>query len=148
MSATIKRIDLAVESIRQAENFYTSLFRIPVAYREAVADGRTTRLAPEVTWEEAQMQGLKPERSVLGCPEFQIALCGTPAEFAHRSRLEQVALSVDKAEMTRLARAAADLGCDLGHAVEGRLIFRDPYGISWEAAASRNGHTADSESAT
>ena len=136
MSARIHRIDLAVESLRQAENFYTLLFHLPIAYREASEDGQIKKLHPDDSWEDALIRGLRPEKSVLGSSEFQIALCRTPAEFAQRGRLAQVSLTVDSGDFGRLACAAGDLGCDFTELEDTRLVFRDPYGISWEAAAS------------
>lgn len=128
--ARIHRIDLAVESLRQAENFYTSLFSIAVNYRE---DSNGRRLAPHQTWEEAQTNGIRPLRAVLGDTGFQIALCCAPSEFSRRGRLRQVSLSVDSAEIERLTCAAGSLGCEDIARANGRLNFRDPYGIAWEA---------------
>ena len=130
----INRIDLAVESLRQAENFYGSLFRMPVEYRECSVGGQVQRIGLEVTWEDVERRELRPYRTVLGFPGFQIALRRASAEFANRSRLEQVALRVESAEISRLACAADDLGCEFSTRENGRLVFRDPYGICWEAA--------------
>ena len=135
MGARIQRIDLAVESIRQAENFYMSLFRLAVAYREVWAQGETSYIGPEVSCEEAQARGLRLERTVLGGADFQIALCRAPGEFGQRSRLEQVALRVDGADIAWLSGAAGELGCELTRHEDGRLAFRDPFGIVWDASA-------------
>lgn len=135
--ATIRRIDLAVESIRQAENFYSSLFKLPVAYREVSVNGQIKKIGSDVTCEDAVRNGMRLMRSILGSTGFEIALSGAPAEFDKRSRIEQVALEADDEELTRLFRAAAELGCQNVSRQNGRLNFKDPYGISWEAVLAR-----------
>ena len=60
MNAKIYRIDLAVESLRQAENFYTLLFHLPITHREASEGGQFKKLHPDDSWEDALIRGLRP----------------------------------------------------------------------------------------
>jgi hypothetical protein len=129
---TIQRIDLAVESLRQAENFYRSLFQMKVAYREAADGDRTVRLDGQFTWEEIIADGCRIRKSVLGDESFQIAVCSAASDFSRRSRLELIVVGVECTDISQLTCAAGDLGCEFLERDNGRVRFRDPYGICWE----------------
>jgi len=129
---TIQRIDLAVESLRQAENFYGSLFQMPVAYREAVDGEQIVRLDGNLTWEQLNGDGRRIRRSVLGDKDFQIAVCSAASDFSRRSRLELIVVGIQSTEIGQVVCAASDLGCHFLERENGRVRFRDPYGICWE----------------
>src|SRR5579884_758064 len=132
----IDHIALSVESLRQAENFYTCLFGLEVLCREAPNEGWSA-LPVDTGWDEAEAAGIPLQCSLLGCEGFRLALCRGVPEHASQGRLNHICLCADAAEVCRLPEQAEELGCLIKVETPAHLIFEDPYGVCWEVTVSR-----------
>jgi len=71
---SVTHVALRVADLRRAEEFYTALFGLRVAFREAeVADGWRT-LPEGAGWEDAQAAGIRLDLSLLSRDALHLAL--------------------------------------------------------------------------
>jgi len=109
-------IALIVTPLRQAEEFYRTLFALEVAFREAeTADGWYT-LPTAAGWDDAQAAGVS------------LGLCSL-----HR---DAFTLALEAEELARLRVVAPTLGCQVVQDGQAILVFDDPYGVRWEMTTS------------
>jgi catechol 2,3-dioxygenase-like lactoylglutathione lyase family enzyme len=129
---SVTHLALRVADLRQAEEFYTALFDLEVAFREAeVADGWRT-LPEGAGWRDAQAAGISLDLSVLHRDALSLALERAEEGFVAGERLSHVGLEISDAEMRRLRQAAPGLGCRVEQPRPGLLLLDDPYGVRWE----------------
>jgi catechol 2,3-dioxygenase-like lactoylglutathione lyase family enzyme len=129
---SVTHVALRVADLRGAEAFYTALFGLQVAFREAeVADG--WRTLPEGSgWQDAQAAGISLDLSVLHRDALHLALEGAGEGFVAGGRLSHVGLEVTEVELQRLRQAAPGMGCQIVLDRQGLLVLDDPYGVRWE----------------
>ena len=61
----ISHLALNVANLIEAERYYSELFELEVAFRDAQHGGRQASLRPGVTWESAAANGVAPGLSSL-----------------------------------------------------------------------------------
>jgi len=123
-------IALIVTPLRQAEEFYRTLFALDVAFREAeAADGWYT-LPSDASWDDAEAAGISLGLCSLHRDGFTLALeDGVSSE---GGRLSHVGLQVDAHDLERLRTVAPSLGCQVVQGGPSILVFDDLYGVRWE----------------
>lgn len=129
---SVTHVALRVPDLRQVEEFYTALFGLQVAFREAnVADGWRT-LPEGAGWQDAQAAGISLDLSVLHRDALGLALERAEEGFVAGGRLSHVGLEITDVELQRLRQAAPGLGCRVVLDRQGLLLLDDPYGVRWE----------------
>jgi catechol 2,3-dioxygenase-like lactoylglutathione lyase family enzyme len=126
----LDHIALTVESLRQAENFYTRLFGLKVLFREGVTGDGWKRCPEDWAWEQALMDGLHPERSCLGCGDLRLMLLMRSSEYTPEGRIDYVCLQLHPEESCRLIQKAKQMGCEIEKTPNDTSIL-DPYGVRW-----------------
>jgi catechol 2,3-dioxygenase-like lactoylglutathione lyase family enzyme len=135
---SVTHVALRVPDLRQAEEFYTALFGLQVAFREAeVADGWRT-LPEGAGWQDAKAAGISLDLSVLHRDALGLALERAGEGFVAGGRLSHVGLEIGDVEMERLRQAAPGLGCQVALDRQGLLLLDDPYGVRWELTTAYN----------
>jgi catechol 2,3-dioxygenase-like lactoylglutathione lyase family enzyme len=115
-------IALIVSPLRQAEEFYLTLFALEVAFREAeTADGWYT-LPSDVGWDDAQAAGISLGLCSLHRDAFTLAL--------------EAGASSAGGRLSRLRTVAPILGCQVLQDGQTILVFDDPYRVRWEMTTS------------
>jgi len=123
-------IALIVTPLRQAEEFYRTLFALDVAFREAeAADGWDT-LPADASWEDAEAAGISLGLCSLHRDAFTLAL--EEGVSSAGGRLSHVGVQVDGEDLERLRTVAPALGCQVVQDGPTILVFDDPYGVRWE----------------
>ncbi len=123
-------VALYVAPLRQAEEFYRTLFALDVAFREAeTADGWGT-LPPDAGWDDAEAAGISLGLCSLHRDAFTLAL--EDGASGEGGRLSHLGVQVDEEDLERLRRVAPDLGCQVVQDRPTLLVFDDPYGVRWE----------------
>jgi catechol 2,3-dioxygenase-like lactoylglutathione lyase family enzyme len=127
-------IALIVSPLRQAEEFYQTLFALEVAFREAeTADGWYT-LPPNAGWDDAEAAGIPLGLCSLHRDAFTLALeDGVSSE---GGRLSHIGMQVNAQDLSRLRTVAPTLGCQIVQDGQAILVFDDPYRIRWELTTS------------
>jgi catechol 2,3-dioxygenase-like lactoylglutathione lyase family enzyme len=129
---SVTHVALRVTDLRQAEDFYSVLFDLQVASRQAeVADGWRT-LPEGAGWQEAQAAGISLDLSVLHRDALRLALERAEDGVVAGGRLGHLGLEVTEAELERLRQAAPRLGCQVVQERRGLLVLDDPFGVRWE----------------
>jgi len=127
-------IALIVTPLRQAEEFYRTLFALEVAFREAeTADGWYT-LPPHASWDDAEAAGISLGLCSLHRDAFTLAL--EAGSSSGGGRLSHIGVQVDAEELSRLRVVASTLGCQVVQDGQAILVFDDPYGVRWEMTTS------------
>ena len=122
---------LRVEDLQKAEAFYTNLFGLEVAFREAETSDGWRTLPQDKSWADAQAAGIELDLVMLHREVFALALVKTDA-LAIGGSLDHIGLQVDEEELGRLRKQAANLGCEL----VADLTFDDPFRVRWEIATT------------
>jgi catechol 2,3-dioxygenase-like lactoylglutathione lyase family enzyme len=126
----VTHIALIVSPLRQAEEFYRTLFALEVAFRETeTADGWYT-LPSDAGWDDAEAAGISLGLCSLHRDAFTLALeAGANSE---GGRLSHIGVQVDTEDLLRLRTVAPALGCQVVQDGQTLLVFDDPYRIRWE----------------
>jgi catechol 2,3-dioxygenase-like lactoylglutathione lyase family enzyme len=130
----VTHIALIVTPLRQAEEFYQTLFALEVAFREAeTADGWDT-LPPDAGWDDAEAAGISLGLCSLHRDAFTLALeDGVSSE---SGRLSHIGVQVDAQDLSRLRTIAPTLGCQIVQDGQTILVFDDPFRVRWEMSTS------------
>jgi catechol 2,3-dioxygenase-like lactoylglutathione lyase family enzyme len=130
----VTHIALIVTPLRQAEEFYQTLFALEVAFREAeTADGWYT-LPSDAGWDDAEAAGISLGLCSLHRDAFTLALeDGVSSE---SGRLSHIGVQVDAQDLSRLRTIAPTLGCQIVQDGQTILVFDDPYRVRWEMSTS------------
>jgi hypothetical protein len=116
--------------LRQAEEFYRTLFALDVAFRETeIADGWYT-LPADASWDDAEAAGIHVGLCSLHRDAFTLAL--EDGSSSEGGRLSHVGVQVDAQDLERLRTVAPTLGCQVVQNGPTILVFDDPYGVRWE----------------
>jgi catechol 2,3-dioxygenase-like lactoylglutathione lyase family enzyme len=126
-------IALIVTPLRQAEEFYRTLFGLEVAFREAETPEGWYTLPSEAGWDDAEAAGIRLGLCSLHRDAFTLALEDGPS--SAEGRLSHIGLQVNSQELERLHTAASDL-CQIVQDTASLLVFDDPYGVRWELTTS------------
>ena len=127
-------IALIVTPLRQAEEFYRTLFALDVAFREAeTADGWYT-LPSDAGWDDAEAAGISLGLCSLHRDAFTLAL--EDGASSESGRLSHIGVQVDAQDLERLRTVAPTLGCQVVQDGPTILVFDDPYGVRWEVTTS------------
>jgi catechol 2,3-dioxygenase-like lactoylglutathione lyase family enzyme len=104
-------IALIVTPLRQAEEFYRTLFALEVAFREAeTADGWYT-LPSDAGWDDAEAAGISLGLCSLHRDAFTLAL--EEGSSSGGGRLSHIGLQVDTEDIARLRTVVPTLGCQI-----------------------------------
>jgi len=106
----IDHIAIRVESLGQAQNFYTHLFNMQ--REDDAGDGSDHR--------------------TLRRGDLRLGLHQAVEEVATNSRCAHVGIHVPPEELSALLATAEALGCTVGDHTEVSIAFEDPYGLCWE----------------
>jgi catechol 2,3-dioxygenase-like lactoylglutathione lyase family enzyme len=121
---------LIVTPLRQAEEFYRTLFALDVAFREAeTADGWYT-LPVDASWDDAEAAGISLGLCSLHRDAFTLAL--EDGSNREGGRLSHVGVQVDTQDLERLRTLAPSLECQVVQDGPTILVFDDRYGVRWE----------------
>jgi catechol 2,3-dioxygenase-like lactoylglutathione lyase family enzyme len=126
----LDHIALTVESLRQAENFYTRLFGLQVLYREGSTGDGWRQCPSDWVWEQALQSELSPERTCLGCDELRLMLLLKSSEYTPEGRIDYVCLRLKPEEACQLVQKAKQMGCEIEKTSTDTAIL-DPYGVRW-----------------
>lgn len=127
-------IALIVRPLRQAEEFYRTLFALEVAFREAETDAGWYTLPSNAGWDDAEAAGISLGLCSLHRDAFTLALeDGLSGE---GGRLSHIGMQVDAEDLARLRTVAATLRCQVVQDGQSILVFDDPYGVRWEMTTS------------
>jgi catechol 2,3-dioxygenase-like lactoylglutathione lyase family enzyme len=126
-------IALIVTPLRQAEEFYRTLFELEVAFREAETPDGWYTLPSGAGWDDAEATGIRLGLCSLHRDAFTLALEDGPSSGG--GRLSHIGIQVDTQELERL-RIAASEPCQIVQDIPSLLVFDDPYGIRWEVTTS------------
>jgi catechol 2,3-dioxygenase-like lactoylglutathione lyase family enzyme len=124
-------VALRVARLREAEEFYRTLFGLDVAFREAETPEGWATLSATAEWDEAERAGIELELVMLYRDGLRLALEAADS-VALDGQLSHVGVFVDEDELGRLRAAAADAGCRIASDRQQALIFDDPFGVRWE----------------
>ena len=127
-------IALILTPLRQAEEFYQTLFALEVAFREAeTADGWDT-LPSDAGWDDAEAAGISLGLCSLHRDAFTLAL--EEGSSSGGGRLSHIGVQVEAEDLSRLRTVAPTLGCQVVQDGQAILVFDDPYGVRWEMTTS------------
>src|SRR5262249_40386705 len=130
----VTHIALIVSPLRQAEEFYQTLFALEVAFREAeITEGWYT-LPPDAGWDEAEAAGISLGLCSLHRDAFTLALEAGASSAG--GRLSHIGVQMDTQDLARLRTVAPTLGCQVVQDGQTILVFDDHYGIRWEMTTS------------
>lgn len=117
-SHRISHVALHVESLRQAERFYSRLFDLQVLCKQKAHPTDATGVG-----------------CLLGRADFHLALTGGAIELAANGRLAYVCIRVPAADLGTLAGRAPSLGCRVLRQDPDRIDLEDAYGVQWHVIA-------------
>ncbi len=123
-------IALIVTPLRQAEEFYQTLFVLEVAFRETEAANGWDTLPSDASWDDAEAAGIQIGLCSLHRDAFTLAL--EDGSGSSGGRLSHIGVQVDAQDLERLRTTAPTLGCRVVQNGSTILIFDDPYGVRWE----------------
>jgi catechol 2,3-dioxygenase-like lactoylglutathione lyase family enzyme len=126
-------IALVVTPLRQAEEFYRTLFGLEVAFREAETPDGWYTLPSEAGWDDAEAARIHLGLCSLHRDAFTLALEDGPG--SADGRLSHIGIQVDTHELERLHTSASEL-CQIVQDSPSLLVFDDPYGVRWEVTTS------------
>jgi len=123
-------IALILTPLRQAEEFYRTLFALDVAFRETeITDGWYT-LPADASSDDAEAAGIHVGLCSLHRDAFTLAL--EDGSSSEGGRLSHVGVQVDAQDLESLRTVAPTLGCQVVQDGPTILVFDDPYGVRWE----------------
>jgi catechol 2,3-dioxygenase-like lactoylglutathione lyase family enzyme len=124
-------VALRVERLRDAEAFYSDLFRLDVAWREAETPEGWATLPEPAGWDEADRAGIELEVVMLYRDGLRLALEGVDSA-AENGLLAHVGVYADSQELDRLREVAPASNCIVVTNKDRALVFDDPFGVRWE----------------
>jgi catechol 2,3-dioxygenase-like lactoylglutathione lyase family enzyme len=125
-------IALRVERLREAEEFYSELFALEVAFREAETPEGWQTLPTRAAWEDAQAAGVELNLVMLYCDGFRLALEGVD-RVSPLGQLSHVGVYADESDLERLHARAEGAGCRIVAFDRARsLVIDDLFGVRWE----------------
>jgi catechol 2,3-dioxygenase-like lactoylglutathione lyase family enzyme len=130
----VTHIALFVSPLRQAEEFYQTLFALEVAFREAETAKGWYTLPSDAEWDDAEASGIALGLCSLHRDGFTLALEEGPS--SGDGRLSHLGVQVDAEDLSRLRAIAPSMGCQIVHDGPTILVIDDPYGVRWEMTTS------------
>ena len=128
---TPTHIALRVLNLREAEHFYSTLFKLEVAWREAETSAGWCSLPPGKTWDDTEAAGIELGLVMMYRDHFALAL--ERAEMVQPfGTLSHIGILVTPEHLAWLRDHAPAVGCTLVHSGELTVVFDDPYGVRWE----------------
>jgi catechol 2,3-dioxygenase-like lactoylglutathione lyase family enzyme len=127
-------IALIVSPLRQAEEFYRTLFALEVAFREAETAAGWYTLPSDAGWDDAEAAGISLGLCSLHRDAFTLAL--EDGVSSAGGRLSHIGVQVDAQDLSRLRTVAPTLGCQAVQDGPTILVFDDPYKVRWEMTTS------------
>jgi catechol 2,3-dioxygenase-like lactoylglutathione lyase family enzyme len=145
---SITHVAVRVGDLREAERFYTRLFGLAVAFREAETPDGWATLPDGNGWEEAEAAGISLSMCLLFRNGFRLAL-GQGRVIDGSGVLDHVGLLVEPAELALLRERALELHTTISVARDTLVVLDDPYGVRWEITTLwRNDPRSDSSGAS
>lgn len=125
----LRHFALFVPDLRAAEAFYQPLFGMKRIGREAqLDDGLWYSLPPDKGWDDAEAAGIEPGMLALRRGAFVLALFQGDAQ---PGQVYAIGLSMPPEEIAGVrARLPANAEVEVDEPKS--LVFRDPYGITWQ----------------
>jgi len=134
----VHHVALRVSDLREAEEYYCTLFGAKVAFREArVTDGWRT-LPLWATWADAESAGITLRLSMVVREGLRIALTPASEEIEARGRVDHINVEVEAADLLDLRRRSSTLGCSVLLDRPTVLTFDDRYGVCWELTTAED----------
>ena len=124
-------VALRVERLQEAEVFYSQLFALDVAWREAETPRGWYTLPEWAGWDDAARAGVELEAVMLFRDGLRLAL-ELVESVADDGSLGHVGVFADADELQQLRKIAPAAGCDVVLDHEQALVFDDPLGVRWE----------------
>lgn len=129
MESYLRHIALVVPNLRQAEEYYQSLFQMELVGREAeLEDGQWYTLPAGRGWEDAEAAGI--ELGMLALRKGDVVLALFPGQ-VQRGQVFAIGLAMPQAQVAKVRKGLPpDAEVLLDHPEQ--LNFRDRYGIVWQ----------------
>jgi catechol 2,3-dioxygenase-like lactoylglutathione lyase family enzyme len=133
-------IGLVLPDIRQAEDFYRSLFGMEVVCREAITPAGWKTLDQSIGWERANELGLDIAMIVLAKLPFALAI--------ERSNAGEVVapshtgLFIAEPAFSKVKTEVLQMGLPYKSDIPQRFVFTDPFQVWWEITSDTKLYTA------
>ncbi len=128
---SVTHVALRVKHLREAEAFYTDLFHLQVAFREAETSQGWETLSDGNSWEDAEHAGIEISVVMLHRGGFRLALEAAES-VAKDGQLSHIGILTDPDELSRLRSLASTAGLAIRVDREQAFVFDDPFGVRWE----------------
>ncbi|WP_224336327.1 hypothetical protein [Haloprofundus halobius] len=127
----LTHVALRVERLREAESYYSGLFGLSIAFREAEVGGEWRTLPPDANWEDAEAAGVDLGLSYLRRDGFELALERADA-VTREGALSHIGVSVSATELSSLEGRLDEFDCTVLGSSDRSLVFGNAYGVTWE----------------
>src|SRR5436189_5554072 len=114
-------IALIVTPLRQAEEFYRTLFALDIAFREAEAVDGWYTWPSDAGWDDAEAAGISLGLCSLHRDAVTLALEASSSSGGER--LSHIGVQVDAQDLSRLRTVAPTLGCQIVQDGQAILVF-------------------------
>jgi catechol 2,3-dioxygenase-like lactoylglutathione lyase family enzyme len=130
----VTHIALIVSPLRQAEEFYRTLFALEVAFREAETDAGWYTLPFDADWDDAEACGIALGLCSLHRDAFTLSL--EEGRGTGGGRLSHLGVQMDAEDLAHLRTVAVAMRCQIVQDGPTILVFDDPYDVRWEMTTS------------
>lgn len=129
MKSYIRHIALVVPNLREAEEYYQSIFQMELIGREAeLADGKWYTLPADKSWEDTEAAGI--ELGMLALRKGEIVLALFPGSHPP-GQVFAIGLALPQAQVAKVKKRLPP-GTEILLDESEQFNFRDRYGISWQ----------------
>src|SRR5690606_38680335 len=135
----LNHLALRVTDLQKAERFYQEFFGMELLGRARRSGDGYEVLNGSYSWEEAIRTGQEADVTFLRNGPLTLALqrLGRGARL-ERALLDHISIRVDATTFTRLRGEILMRSFEVLASAETALLFRDPFGISWEITLQGN----------
>jgi catechol 2,3-dioxygenase-like lactoylglutathione lyase family enzyme len=127
----VSHVSLRSAELREAEEYYSQLFNLRVAFRETETSDGWRRLPNNKSWADADLAGVEIEMVMLHREGFALGLEKASSVEA-LGNLSHVGLLVDQGELHRFRSLISKLDCCVVHDFDEAVVFDDKFGVRWE----------------
>jgi catechol 2,3-dioxygenase-like lactoylglutathione lyase family enzyme len=129
----VTHIALRVADLQQAEAFYTELFDLQVAWREAERATGWATLPPNKTWDDVHAANQELDLVMVYRPGLALAL-ERATDIHPAGTLSHVGISADAHAVASISQRAQQINCTIIQQSARAVVFQDPFGVQWECS--------------
>jgi catechol 2,3-dioxygenase-like lactoylglutathione lyase family enzyme len=129
----VTHIALRVADLQQAEAFYTVLFDLQVAWREAEQATGWATLPPNKTWDNVHAANEELDLVMIYRPGLALAL-ERASNINPAGTLSHIGISADAHAVARITERAQQLNCTIIQQTARAVVFQDLFGVQWECS--------------